>query len=155
MKDYLVKFDDDGRRVTTYANGIHYHIETETDDDGNETTSVVGDSIDVDACLADGYVWIGSDEYQYYVGNNGNGDNCTGYIRKDGKPVSAPPYVETTEDKLSALDAQFVSDKTELVNQYAEAVAVGDTDTAKDVQTQLSDLFAKYDKQYTAITGGE
>ena len=77
----------------------------------------------------------------------------------DGNVVESEPPKPTDEqilqDKINALDARFASDKTSLVNQYAEAVAVGDTDTAKDVQEQLSDLFAEYDKQYTAITGGE
>ena len=77
----------------------------------------------------------------------------------DGNVVESEPPKPTDEqilqDKINALDAQFNADKTELVNQYAEAVAVGDTNTAKDVQAQLSDLFAEYDKQYTAITGGE
>ena len=77
----------------------------------------------------------------------------------DGNVVESEPPKPTDEqvlqDKINALDAQFNADKTELVNQYAEAVAVGDTDTAKDVQAQLSELFAEYDKQYTAITGGE
>ena len=154
MDKYLIKFDADGRRGETYADGIHFHRETVKDDDGNETEKLIGDTIDIDACLADGFVWISEEEYQYYVGNRGAGDNGTGYVRKDGKPVSAPAYVETVDDKINALDAQFNADKTELVNQYAEAVAVGDTDTAKDVQAQLSELFAEYDKQYTAITEG-
>ena len=134
------------------------------DTDGKRVTSVPCDDYLTDekkaALEADGYVEIDEDEWNYYVGNKGQGKNGTGYIRgKDGKPVDAPAYVPTKEqilqDKINALDAQFNADKTELVNQYAEAVAVGDTDTAKDVQEQLSDLFAEYDKQYAAITGGE
>ena len=135
---YMTLFDSSGVRVTSVP----------CDDDLTDEKKA--------ALEADGYVEIDEDEWNYYVGNKGAGDNGTGYVRgKDGKPVSAPAHVATTEEKINALDAQFNADKTELVNQYAEAVAVGDTDTAKDVQAQLSELFAEYDKQYTAITGGE
>lgn len=49
-------------------------------------------------CERDGYIQISVDDWDTYMGNNGWGDNGTGYIRdpKTGKPVSAPP-VETTE----------------------------------------------------------
>lgn len=49
-----------------------------------------------------GCVEISDEEWAYYIGNRGMGDNGTGYIRdpKTGKPVSAPPAppVETTEE---------------------------------------------------------
>ena len=51
---------------------------------------------------AAGCVEISNDEWEYYIGNRGAGDNGTGYIRdpETGKPVSAPPAppVETTEE---------------------------------------------------------
>jgi len=42
---------------------------------------------------ADGYIQISVEDWNTYMGNNGWGDNGTGYIRdpKTGKPVSAPP----------------------------------------------------------------
>ena len=50
---------------------------------------------------ADGYIQISVEDWNTYMGNNGWGDNGTGYIRdpKTGKPVSAPPAppVEPTE----------------------------------------------------------
>ena len=49
-----------------------------------------------------GCVEISDEEWAYYIGNRGMGDNGTGYIRdpQTGKPVSAPPAppVETTEE---------------------------------------------------------
>lgn len=51
---------------------------------------------------AAGCVEISDEEWAYYIGNRGQGDNGTGYIRdpKTGKPVSAPPAppVETAEE---------------------------------------------------------
>ena len=45
---------------------------------------------------------FGCEDWGYYVGAHGTGDNGTGYVRdpKTGKPVSAPPAppVEATEE---------------------------------------------------------
>ena len=63
-----------------------------------------------------GCVEISDEEWAYYIGNRGAGDNGTGYIRdpKTGKPVSAPPAppVEAEpqeppvdEERLAAFEA--------------------------------------------------
>ena len=56
---------------------------------------------------AAGCVEISDEEWAYYIGNRGQGDNGTGYIRdpKTGKPVSAPPAppVETTEEPTASV----------------------------------------------------
>lgn len=81
MTELLSKFDATGRRVSTLIKEIHYATDEE-----RQTYITVG------------YIPISDEDYQYYIGNRGTGDNGTGYIRdtKTGKPVSAPP-VETTE----------------------------------------------------------
>lgn len=47
-----------------------------------------------------GCVEISDEEWAYYIGNRGMGDNGTGYIRdpKTGKPVSAPPAPPVEEE---------------------------------------------------------
>lgn len=49
---------------------------------------------------ADGYIQISVEDWNTYMGNNGWGDNGTGYIRdaKTGKPVSAPPAPAVEEE---------------------------------------------------------
>ena len=49
---------------------------------------------------ANGYIQISVDDWNTYMGNNGWGDNGTGYIRdpKTGKPVSAPPAPPVEEE---------------------------------------------------------
>ena len=83
IRFYLCKFDVAGRRASTVPI------------DGLMTEEQVAQYV------TDGYIKITSEEWAYYVGNRGAGDNGTGYIRdtKTGKPVSAPPAppVETTE----------------------------------------------------------
>ena len=66
---YLAKFDDGGVCRAIYLAG----------------TKNAGE--------AAGCVEISDEEWAYYIGNRGQGDNGTGYIRdpKTGKPVSAPP----------------------------------------------------------------
>ena len=66
---YLAKFDDGGVCRAIYLAG----------------TTNAGE--------AAGCVEISDEEWAYYIGNRGAGDNGTGYIRdpKTGKPVSAPP----------------------------------------------------------------
>ena len=74
--EYLAKFDAVGHRETTVVSGVHYETEGERQKH-----------------LDDGFIPITDEDYQYYIGNRGMGDNSTGYIRdpKTGKPVSAPP----------------------------------------------------------------
>ena len=54
--------------------------------------------------LKNGAVVISEDDWQHYIGNYGEGENGTGYIRdpETGKPVSAPPYVPTAEEIAEA-----------------------------------------------------
>lgn len=76
MAEILAKFDAQGRRLATVLFGIHYTTDAERQ-----------------KYIDDGYIPISEEDYQYYIGNRGQGDNGTGYIRdqKTGKPISAPP----------------------------------------------------------------
>ena len=80
---YLAKFDDSGACRAIYLAG----------------TKSAGE--------AAGCVEISDEEWAYYIGNRGQGDNGTGYIRdkETGKPVSAPPAppVETTEEPTASV----------------------------------------------------
>ena len=76
--NYMSLFDTDGKRVTSVPCNNDLTDEKKT------------------ALEADGYVEIDEDEWNYLVGNKGQGDNGTGYIY-DGanKEVkSAPPAPE-------------------------------------------------------------
>ena len=76
MAEILAKFDAQGRRLATVLFGIHYTTDAERQ-----------------TYIHNGYILISNEDYQHYIGNRGQGDNGTGYIRdpKTGKPVSAPP----------------------------------------------------------------
>ena len=135
---YLTKFDANGKRLSSYAIDS-----TMTDERYAEL-------------INDGYIEISEDDWNYYVGNKGNGANGTGYIRgEDGKPTDAPAYEPTTDEKIAALDAQYNADKTDLLNAYQTAQIYGDNDTMESLKADLTALDEQYDEDYEKILGGE
>ena len=130
---YLCKFDADGRRTETLLTCEF------TDEEKAEK-------------IADGYIEISEEDWNYYVGNKGNGVNGTGYIRgKDGKPTDAPAYVPTKEEKLAKLDAQYDADKAELTKYYTDALLADDTETQEELKAELQEIDADYAEQRKAI----
>lgn len=99
MRTYLIKFNADGTRGDTVPSFL---------------LSARGGK---DKLLADGYIEVSDEDYQYYAGNQGNGDNGTGYIRgKDSKPTSAPAReIVIKEQETAPVDDTVVA--------LAEAVA--------------------------------
>ena len=81
--EMLSKFDRNGCRQATVLEGVHYR---------NEETR--------QNYIAQGYIPISEEDFAYYAGWRGAGDNGTGYIRdaKTGKPVSAPPAPPVEEE---------------------------------------------------------
>ena len=131
---YLTKFDLNGKRITSYAN------------DSTMTEERYAELIN------DGYIEISEEDWNYYVGNKGNGANGTGYIRgKDGKPTDASAYVPSNEEKLAALDSQYDSDKAELTRYFTDALLAGDTKTQAELKAELLELDADYIEQRKAI----
>ena len=133
QQTYLCKFDSDGRRGETM---LTFEF---TEEEKAEK-------------LEQGYIEISEEDWDYYVGNKGQGANGTGYIRgADGKPTDAPAYVPTKEEKLVALDSQYDSDKAELTKYFTDALLAGDTDTQEELQAELLELDADYKEQRKAI----
>ena len=81
--EYLAKFDEQGNRLATVCTFVHYTTDEERQ-----------------SYITDGYIPISDEDYQYYIGNRGMGENGTGYIRdkETGKPVSARPVPVVEED---------------------------------------------------------
>lgn len=122
---YLIKFDSDGQRESTLPVDSTITAERKAE------------------LIAQGYEDVPADEWQEY---------CNGKIRgKDGKPVDAPPYVPTKEEKLQALDAQYDSEKAELIKYYSEALIVEDAGLQAELKAELEELDADYVEQRKAI----
>ena len=132
----IAKFDD-GRIISKLISGINFNA-------GEEQSY-----------FADGYIEISKEDWEYYIGAHGNGDNGTGYIRdlKTGKPVSAPPYVPTTAEKVAALDNQYETDKKTLASYYLDAALMGDTDTQGTLKEEMVALNEQYDADVKALKG--
>lgn len=133
---YLCKFDFDGNRITTVAEGIHFSTAEEKQ-----------------KYLDDGYIEISDDDYAYYVGNRGTGANGTGYIRgADGKPTDAPAVVVTTEQKQASIAADYESQIGELKDALATATLAGDDTLIADLKAEYAEVKKEYEK---ALKGAE
>lgn len=133
---YLCKFDENGYRHETYLS-CEYNDEQKQE------------------MFNKGFVEIDEDEWNYYVGNKGNGDNGTGYIRVNGKPVSAPPYVPSKEEKLASLENEYKAEKAKLEGYFTTALLMDDTDTQDELKEELADLESWYAEEKEAIERGE
>ena len=119
------------------------------DSTGTRVTSVPCDNDITDAKRKDleykGYIEISDEEWNYYVGNKGNGANGTGYIRgKDGKPVDAPAYVPTAAEQADALAATYEAQVKGLDDQIVLAMADGDDDLVAELKEEKTAALKEY-----------
>jgi hypothetical protein len=86
------------------------------------------------------------------------------YTENPNNPVPVPPtpvepYVPTPEEikeqELAALDAQYASDKNELLLYYVDALVNDDEAEQQATKDDLTALNEQYDADYTAIVEGE
>lgn len=110
-KDYLIKFNDDGSRNTTYANNIHYKIiepKAIIEIDSNKKQNIIGytekeiinliDNFDYQKCLNEGFEWISNEDYQKLLGNFDGNE----YIKSNNTFIPKPPYIPSL-DKLKKI----------------------------------------------------
>ena len=111
IKNYLAKFDTNGNRGATIPI--------------DETIS----ADEIKSYELHGYVIISAEDWGYYVGTHGAGDNGTGYIRdpKTGKPVSAPPAPPVeVEPQEPPVDEERLAAFEAMAAQEARLVAQGE-----------------------------
>ena len=134
---YLAKFDENGNRTETYI-AAEYTEEQKSQ------------------MYAEGFVDLSEEDWNYYVGNMGAGDNGTGYVRDmtTGKPVSAPPAPEpSVESKIDQLSADYEKARFELGTYYMEAVLNGDVDTQKEIKAEFDSMKAQFDTNVAELIG--
>jgi hypothetical protein len=107
--------------------------------------------------MAEGYVELTQEEWEYYTNNRGMGDNGTGYIRdpETGKPVSAPKrvYTKTELADIAYNQCMAVVDADE--NEIAKAVALGGQDDyVEELREEIAEAEAKYAQQLADIEAG-
>lgn len=147
MKDYLIKFNADGRRGTTYADGVHYFVDT--------AGKVTDGSVKVNDLLAQGFVFVDAEDYSNLLGNNAEGQEYC--LQADG---SYAPYVppepndeEKKTKKQAELQSMYKSDKEALMQYYLAASLAGDADTQTELRSELTNLDAQFDAEMKALNG--
>ena len=134
--EYLSKFASDGHRETTVVSGVHYSTDEERQ-----------------KYLDEGYTPISDEDYQHYIGNHGMGNNGTGYVRdpKTGKPVSAPAYTPTQEERANQLAVSYAARVQELNNEIVAAMADGDEDLITELKAEKGKALEAYQKALEEI----
>ena len=61
----------------------------------------------------------------------------------------------TKEEKLAQLDADYATQKQELISQYTDDMLHGDTETMESDRQAMTELDTWYDEEYAKIEGSE
>lgn len=138
MKDYLIKFNADGRRGATYAAGVHYSVK-------RDGTAVDG-KIKIQELLDQGYVFVETADYLNLLGNNDAGKE---YCRQsDGTfaPYVAPEPTaeEQTAAQKAALKTEYETGKAELLESLQAAQLSGNTDAVTSIQAEYKEFAEAY-----------
>lgn len=146
MKDYLIKFNADGRRGTTYADGVHYFVQP----DG----AVKDGSVKVQDMLDQGFVFVDTADYLNLLGNN---DDKKEYCRQSDGTFA--PYVApepTAEEKAAAekasLDSEYEANKSGMLAALQAAQLAGNTDAVASIQQDYKDMTAAYKEAVEGVT---
>lgn len=125
---YLCKFNKNGGREASVPS-------TMADNYGGE-----------EKLTAEGYIKVSTEDYQYYVGNKGEGDNGTGYIRdtETGKPVSAPARVITLEEKANTLKNEYEANIKAIDEAIQIAKNNGDDEYVIELQQERQNVCEEY-----------
>nr|UWD63277.1 MAG: hypothetical protein [Bacteriophage sp.] len=125
---YLCKFNEEGKREASIPSTLVNNY-------GGEEKLTKG-----------GYIKITTEDYQYYVGNRGEGDNGTGYIRGNitGKPISAPARVITKEEQANVLKSEYEAN----IKAVDEAIQIaknnGDDEYVRELQQERQNILNEY-----------
>lgn len=124
MKDYLIQFGSDGRRITTYASGVHYYVDKQG--------KVTDGSIKVQDLVDQGFIFVNTNDYNNLLGNNSEHKE---YCRQsDGSfaPYVAPEPTEAEKKAgtINAIKAKYNEQLDAMVTARVKATMLG-ADTSK------------------------
>lgn len=123
-----MKFDEKGKKIAAVPLTL-------ADDWGGE-----------EKLKSEGYIEISDEDWNYYTGNMGDGDNGTGYIRDSatGKPISAPARVITLEERANALKAEYESNVKAIDEAIQIAKNNNDTEYVTELQSERQTILNEY-----------
>lgn len=125
---YLMKFDEKGKKIAAVPLTL-------ADDWGGE-----------EKLKSEGYIEISDEDWNYYTGNMGDGDNGTGYIRDSatGKPISAPARVITLEEQANALKSEYEANVKAIDEAIQIAKNNNDTEYVTELQSERQSILNEY-----------
>lgn len=139
MKDYLIQFNADGRRGTTYADGVHYFVQS--------GGAVKDGSVKVQDMLDQGFVFVDASDYANLLGNNS--DHAEYCRQSDGTfaPYVAPEptAAEKKASAIATIKAKYQPTLDNLVEASVKAAMLG-ADTSKidsQYKTTLASMTAE------------
>ncbi|WP_407378627.1 hypothetical protein [Megamonas funiformis] len=133
---YLIKFNEEGKKIAAVPQAL-------ADDWGG------GEKL-----KAEGYIEISDEDWNYYTGNMGDGDNGTGYIRDSatGKPISAPARVITLEERANALKSEYEANIKAIDEAIQIAKNNGDTEYVTELQQERQNTLDEYATKLEELT---
>lgn len=125
---YLMKFDEEGKKIAAVPLAL-------ADDWGGE-----------EKLKTEGYIEVTDEDWSYYTGNMGDGDNGTGYIRDSatGKPISAPARIITLEERANALKSEYEANIKAIDEAIQIAKNNGDTEYVTELQQERQNICEEY-----------
>ncbi len=133
---YLIKFDEEGKKISAVPLIL-------ADDWGG-----------VGKLKNEGYIEVSDEDWNYYTGNCGDGDNDTGYIRDSitGKPISAPARVITLEERVNALKAEYENNIKAIDEAIQIAKNNNDTEYVAELQQERQNTLDEYATKLEELT---
>lgn len=133
---YLIKFDEEGKKISAVPLIL-------ADDWGG-----------VEKLKNEGYIEVSDEDWNYYTGNCGDGDNDTGYIRNSitGKPISAPARVITLEERVNALKAEYENNIKAIDEAIQIAKNNNDTEYVAELQQERQNTLDEYATKLEELT---
>jgi hypothetical protein len=123
-----MKFDEEGKKIAAVPLAL-------ADDWGGE-----------EKLKTEGYIEVTDEDWSYYTGNMGDGDNGTGYIRDSatGKPISAPARIITLEERANALKSEYEANIKAIDEAIQIAKNNGDTEYVTELQQERQNICEEY-----------
>lgn len=133
---YLMKFDEKGKKIAAVPLAL-------ADDWGGE-----------EKLKSEGYIEISDEDWNYYTGNMGDGDNGTGYIRDSatGKPISAPARVITLEEQANALKSEYEANVKAIDEAIQVAKNNNDAEYVAELQQERQNTLNEYATKLEELT---
>ncbi len=148
--NHICLFKETGERYATIKRGIHFNTDSEKTSYIEKLQKEATDNGYTGILTA---IEITTDELNYYLGNKGQGDNGTGYIRdmETGKPVSAPARIITkteqanTEKLLCEADLKAIDEAIQIAKNN------NDTEYVEELQKERENRINEYAEKLEEI----